>query len=356
MNYLEKLRQSAKKNNSIACMGLDPIVEAMLEKYIEYGISGFPDFLQEIFREMKDQNVNAGAFKPNQGAYLKHNKPRSRIFSGSLALSRVMDMIEEMFPGTPIILDYKRGDIAKTSKNYAEEGFEAWKADAVTISPYMGTDSVMPFAEYCNNEKGKGVYILNRTSNEGAKDFQNLRAILEDPVRLAEELELRLYKYFKNGSFAIRNEKMYPDWILSPDDNFVKKGMIDTFRDTINDETMPLYMAVANKIIGWAKDKLGVGAVVGATSLDELADLARRYAFEKNIPLLIPGVGGQGGKADEVITILRDADYDLNLVRINSSSDLTHPWAKKKQPAPKDYAKVCVEELNKLNEAIGFKP
>jgi orotidine-5'-phosphate decarboxylase len=71
--------------------------------------------------------------------------------------------------------------------------------------------------------------------------------------------------------------------------------------------------------------------------------------------LLIPGVGGQGGKADEVVAKLREAGYDLSLARINSSSELTHPWAKKNEPAPEDFAKVCVEQLHKLNEQTAYK-
>ena len=67
-------------------------------------------------------------------------------------------MLRGKFPGIPVILDAKRGDIATSSTNYAREAFEAWHADCVTVSPYMGTDSVMPFAF-----ADKGVYVLNRT-------------------------------------------------------------------------------------------------------------------------------------------------------------------------------------------------
>ena len=296
MNYIQKLKQSSKETGSIACMGLDPVVEDMPEEFSRFDVFGIASYFEKIFFEMKKQVVIPGAFKANQGFYIQHD--RREDFAGSRTLDKVLHLVEEFFPGIPIILDYKRGDISKSSKNYAREGFEVWKADAVTINPYMGEDCVSPFIEYCNNE-GKGVYILNRTSNKGAKDFQNLDVIFEN-------------------------------------------------------KTMPLYMVVAYKILEWSQHKAGIGAVVGATSLYELSDLAKLYN-EKEIPLLIPGVGGQGAKADEVVAILKDIVYDLSIVRINSSSGLTHPWVNKKEKAPDDFAKVCVEALYVLNKEIDYK-
>ncbi len=353
MNFLERLRTSAEDNKSIVCMGLDPVIESMPEKHSRDSINGVPGYFREIFQEMINQRIFPGAFKPNQGFYLRHDNPMGikEDFSGSIALAKVLGMLEDLFPLTPVILDYKRGDIAKSSANYAAEGFESWRADAVTIAPYMGTDSVMPFIGYCNEVQEKGVYILNRTSNPGAQDFQGSRVIPGD-IEIENIIEERLREFFRR-SRAVPDEKLYSEWIIASDEsNFVRQGMRESFRETINDSSMPFYMAVAEKIIKWAEDKPGVGAVVGATSLDELELLVQMYSG-KDIPLLIPGVGGQGGKADEVINVLRDAGYDLSLARINSSSGLTHPW--KNAPAPDDYAKVCVEELNKLNEAIGYK-
>ena len=296
MNFNEKLRQSAKETGSIVCMGLDPVMAYIPEIYPRAKFR-IPAFFEKIFQEMKDQDVLPGAFKPNQGFYIVHDLPRRQMFDGSIALASVMDMLEDMFPGIPVILDYKRGDIAKSSANYAAEGFEAWKADAVTVAPYMGTDSVMPFAEYCNDEQGKGVYVLNRTSNPGAVDFQRLQT--------------------GDGS---------------------------------------LNMAVAKKIRDWAEENPGIGAVVGATSPAELEELAFIYTNrDHEIPLLIPGVGGQGGKVDEVVDKLKKTNYPLELARINSSSGLSHPWAKKKQTAPDDFANVCVEKLYHLNEKIDYK-
>lgn len=286
MNYLRYLEESARIKNSIVCMGLDFSYEhlpAIFKKSKESAL-GFRPFLDDLIIEMGKRNVYPAAVKPNQGFYAIH---------GSDGLQVLDCIINDIYSwDIPIILDYKRGDIGPSSANYGKEGFDIFHADAVTISPYMGTDSVEPFLKYCLNDKG--VYILNRTSNPGAKDFQNLE--------------------LKDGRF--------------------------------------LYEAVAEKIIEWSKIYPGTGAVVGATSLEELSKLATMFA-PHNIPLLIPGVGKQGGSAKEVVAVLRAAGYPLYLARINSSSGLTHPWASKKEEAPKNYAKVCINELQKMNEEIG---
>ena len=298
MNFNQKLKDVAKETGSIACMGLDPVPAALPEGMQD--ISHVPEFLEHIFQEMTAQGVFPGAFKPNQGFYISHDQPRGTEedtedirFDGSKALCNVMGLAESYFPDIPIILDSKRGDIAKSSGNYAREGFEAWQAGAVTVHGYMGSDSVGPFAEFC--DQGKGVYVLCRTSNPGAADFQNLQT----------------------------------------------------------DDGTSFYIHVARKIAEWAQASPGVGAVVGATAPDELSTIVTELTG-KDVPLLIPGVGGQGGSAEDVMNRLRDGGYDIGIVRINSSSGLTHPWAKKKEAAPTDYAKVCVAKLKELNGQIGY--
>jgi orotidine-5'-phosphate decarboxylase len=84
-------------------------------------------------------------------------------------------MVHSLFPHIPIIFDSKRGDIATSSANYAHEAFDAWQADSVTVSPYMGSDSVLPFVE--GSHAHKGIYVLNRTSNPGGKDLQQLMVL-----------------------------------------------------------------------------------------------------------------------------------------------------------------------------------
>lgn len=305
-SYPKQLETSARETNSIVCMGLD-----LVRKTFGFGLwnttHNFYLFAEKIFEEMEKRKISCGAFKPNQGFYAVEGK------SGYDDLGKIIQHLYSRFWKVPIILDYKRGDIGPSSENYAQEGFHFHGGiTAVTIHGYMGFDSVEPFLK-CTKliteediQKGddhirelifnKGVYILNRTSNKGAADFQTLE--------------------LKDGRF--------------------------------------LYEAVADKIIEWSKTYPGTGAVVGATSLEELSRLAKRYA-PHNIPLLIPGVGKQGGSAKEVAQVLREAGYPLYLARINSSSGITHPWASKVEHGylPKDYAEISVNEIQKLNEEIG---
>ncbi len=286
MSYLDKLRKTAEKTGNVVCMGLDPVINH-LPAQPGYQIDEIiPTFFEALFKEMSDRLLEPAAFKPNQGYYLIHDIPLKSDFSGSKALAKTIKLCQNYFPHIPIIMDYKRGDIATSSANYANEGFERWAADAVTISPYMGSDSVIPFLDY--SKKEQGTYILNRTSNKGGKDFQNL--LMQDG------------------------------------------------------ET--LYKTVGKKIVEWSKDYPGTGAVVGATNLDELKDLATMFASAE-VPMLIPGVGSQGGSGCEVMAALKESGYDVKLARINSSSGITHPW-KKAGHIPENWAQVSADALEAL--------
>jgi len=293
--YSEKLRGSAADNGSIACMGIDPVLEALPLPELSPRRRVLL-FFEPIFQKMKSEAVLPGAFKPNLGFFHCLDRPFNGSFEGSEALLDILQLLRENFPGTPVILDMKRGDIARSSGNYAEEAFTSWQGDAVTISPYMGGDSAGPFIDLAAS-CGAGVYILNRTSNPGAAELQNLK--LEDG--------------------------------------------------------RPLYFHVADRIAAWgaAAPTGTAGAVVGATSLRELGELAAFYARLK-APLLIPGVGGQGGSASETVRVLRESGYPLELARINSSSGLTHPWQKKGEPVPADWASLVVEKLRSLNSELNY--
>lgn len=287
MTYSEKLIASASQVGNVTCMGLDPQLE-VLPFQGDDARTVLNQFFQVLFRRMALTGLIPSAFKPNIGYYQALDSPRDEDFSGSLALADVMDMVENFFPGIPIILDSKRGDIARSSLNYANEAFTAWGSDAVTVAPYMGSDSVRPFIDHTPREKG--VYILNRTSNPGGKDLQNL--------------EVR-----------------------------------------VGDSFIPLYQEVARQIISYNNGTGSVGAVVGATNMAELKDIAALFA-KHSVPLLIPGVGSQGGSAVEVMGALREVGYPVKLARINSSSALTHPW--KKGEAPEDWLEMCEASLRKL--------
>ncbi len=302
MNYLELLKITTQIYKSIICFGLDPVISTLHKKFISGGIKGFYDMLEELFDYMASQKVAPGAFKPNLGFYSKHGKAKDLNFEGLIVLAKIFDLIELYFPGMITILDFKKADILKSSENYMLEGFEFWDADAVTIPPYMGSDSMLPFCNVPDKaSENRGVYVLNLTSNEGKNDFEMLGTT--------------------DGSLV--------------------------------------YMRVADWIRKNAKNHIGLGAVVGATWLTQLEQIAYDYTQGGvEIPLLIPGigkksVGGQGGDAKEVYEALKNAGYDVNLARLNLSSGLTHPWGEK-QPAPDDWKEIITDNLFEYNRITGM--
>ena len=294
--FLTQLRQSAKDSGSIICFGLDPVLEALPEGF--KGIQGYVSFMGMVFSEMIENKLSPGMFKPNLAWWQEFDFPFERNYAGSEALVEMIEMIHGLFPDIPICIDFKKGDIGTSSTKWAIYGFEKWHADAVTVHSYMGSDSVGPFTNYCNNQKNQGAYLLVKTTNKGASD-----------------LEL---KKMADGRFV--------------------------------------YEQVAENVINWAKGKPGVGAVTAGNSPEELMVLGKKFAG-KDIPLLIPGVGkSQGGDAGEVATILRESGYELALARINLSSGLTHPWYTPGQPNPSKEACtiIIVETLRILNEKVGY--
>ena len=290
ISYIEMLRTSARRVGNCTCMGLDPIIEVLPESQKDIR-SRLTSFFESLFKAMISRGLRPAAFKPNIGYYAVLDRPREHVFDGSLALADIFDMLRALFPNIPVILDSKRGDIARSSENYAKEAFDCWNADAITISPFMGSDSVGPF-EKANDGK-RGVYVLTRTSNPGARDVQGLPTV--DPV----------------------DEK----------------------------DIYPLHKAVAILVSSCANDRPGTGAVVGATSIRELGEIAAWFS-QKEIPMLIPGVGAQGATAPITMEVLQTAGYELPLARINSSSALTHPW--KTGPAPSDHIDRCLHNIDRM--------
>ncbi|MFA4908009.1 MAG: orotidine-5'-phosphate decarboxylase [archaeon] len=283
MNYSEFLLQTAEANKSIACLGLDPVLEKIPAKgnSVEEKIT---NFYSEIINACVSSGVLPGACKPNYAFYAQYG------WDGLRALRNVCALVKENV--FPLILDAKRGDIGKTSDAYAKEVFEFWGVDAVTVAPYMGADSVLPFIKW-SEKYGKGVYVLNRTSNEGAKELQNL---------------------------DVKGE--------------------------------PLYIVVSRKITEWGKNASGnVGAVVGATNISELQRIHDFFSGQSfSAPYLIPGVGGQGGSAKEVFSVLSKKG-NAGIHRINSSSAINYAYEKNNDS---DYAGAAVNALKELNNEIGF--
>ncbi|MCU0846410.1 MAG: orotidine-5'-phosphate decarboxylase [Spirochaetes bacterium] len=277
MNYIELLKKSSEKFSSIVCMGMDPVVEDIPES----GTTGqkIYSFYEAILDRMTKRQVYPGAVKPNYAFYAQYG------LEGIDALSKLISIYKS--EGIPVILDVKRGDIGTTAKAYSKEAYEFFKADSVTLSPYMGYDSISPFLDAYPD---RGCYILTKTSNKSSSDIQDVMTGGE-----------------------------------------------------------PLYIHVAKKILDWHKP--GIGSVVGATFPDQLLKISGIFhSSGREVPLLIPGVGSQGGSVEETVRILK-THGDIRIHRINSSSAINYAY--KKLP-DMHYADAAVEALRELNGQIGL--
>lgn len=291
VTWVDKLRAEAERTGSIVCMGIDPELKPA-KKTMPDNVA-VREFYFQILNEIKRTGTRVAAVKPNIGFFEgldEHDPLRGLGF-----LRAIRDDYHNA--GIPLILDAKRGDIGKIAERYAHSVFNLWHADATTVAPYMGSDSITPFTVYCAPEKGgKGVYVLCRTSNESAGEVQD----------------------FGDGHDS-------------------------------------LFARVARLIAGnWFVS--GIGAVIGATYPAELEDIAGVFKESgKDIPLLIPGVGRQGGSAAEVADVLRHVGYDLRICRINSSSGIAEAWKKETggEGQPIDYAGAAVRAIEQLNKEIG---
>lgn len=153
MSFMQQLRTRWAQAESLLCVGLDPEPERL-----PAGVGVF-----EFCRAIVDATADAVcAFKPQIAHFAAHGEED--------ALRRLIEHVHRAHPGVPVILDSKRGDIGSTARNYSIEAFDRFGADAVTVNPYLGRDSVQPFLERAD----KGVVVLCRTSNPGSGEFQDL--------------------------------------------------------------------------------------------------------------------------------------------------------------------------------------
>ncbi|MBO9496883.1 orotidine-5'-phosphate decarboxylase [Thalassotalea sp. G20_0] len=158
MGFLDRVQAAMEKNNTLLCVGLDPSPER------------FPAAIQAMDKPILAFNkaiIDATAdlvccYKPQAAYYHAHGAEDQ--------LAMTIDYIRTQYPAIPVILDAKRGDIGSTASQYAIEAFERYQADAVTVNPYMGIDTIEPFSSYAD----KGTVVLCRTSNPGAAAIQNL--------------------------------------------------------------------------------------------------------------------------------------------------------------------------------------
>jgi len=242
MKFTDQLRRAERRNDSLLCVGLDPD-PAKFPGAWKGDAARIFDFCAAIVDATKDLVI---AFKP-QIAYFAGQRAEDQ-------LERLMAHIKRVAPEVPVILDAKRGDIGPTAEQYAREAFERYQADAVTLSPFMGFDSLEPWLRYGD----KGLILLCRTSNPGGSDLQ------------AQPLA--------NGSGG---ELVYERVARLAQGDWNRSGQL--------------------------------GLVVGATFPGEIA---RVRELAPTLPLLIPGVGAQGG--DAAATVRAGWRADASIV-VNSS-------------------------------------
>ncbi len=270
MSFIDKLLAISRRNKSLLCVGLDPDPALMPQV-------NMLEFLKAIVDATKDFVC---AYKPNFAFYETHG------LEGTSILEQIIKYIPD---DIPVIGDAKRGDIGNTARAYASAVLDRFGCDAVTISPYLGFDSVEPFL----NHKDKGIFILCRTSNKGAHDFQ----------------------------------------------------------DIVDSYGKPLYVKVAEKALEW-NTQGNIGLVVGATYPEELEQIRKLCP---DMPLLIPGIGAQGG--DLELAIKNGIDARGEKAVINVSRQVLYASSEKDfARAAGEKAREICREINDVLDRIKQKP
>jgi orotidine-5'-phosphate decarboxylase len=241
--FNQQLQSAWASQGSMLCVGFDPD-----PKRLPAFLQGKPEGIYEFCREIADATADlVCAFKP-QFAYFASQRAEAQ-------LEKLIRHLKDKYPHIPVILDSKRGDIGSTADHYALEAFDRYGADAVTVNPYMGFDTIEPYLKHV----GKGVIVLCRTSNPGGSDLQFL--------------------------------------------NIAPNGE-------------PLYLHVAKLAAQQWNQSGQISLVVGATFPEEIAKVR---AIVGEMPLLIPGIGAQGGDIDATVSAGKIVGKPGTGMMINSS-------------------------------------
>jgi len=241
--FNQQLQSAWASQGSMLCVGFDPD-----PKRLPPSLQGKPEVIYEFCREIADATADlVCAFKP-QFAYFASQRAEAQ-------LEKLIQHLKDNYPHIPVILDSKRGDIGSTADHYALEAFDRYGADAVTVNPYMGFDTIEPYLKHA----GKGVIVLCRTSNPGGSDLQFLNVA-------------------PNGE--------------------------------------PLYLHVAKLAAQQWNQSGQISLVVGATFPEEIAKVR---AIVGEMPLLIPGIGAQGGDIDTTVSAGKVSGKPGTGMIINSS-------------------------------------
>lgn len=279
MTNMDKLYESVAKNGPV-CVGLDTEISYLPETDTALtageNILAFNKALIEATKEV------AGCYKVQIAYYESQGLDGLRAYAETLKAVRAT--------GLPVIADIKRGDIAKTAEMYAKAHFTGdFEADIVTLAPYMGLDSISPYLPYCK-EQGKGLFVLCRTSNPGAKDFE--------------------YQRLEDGRHVY---------------DLVGDSMTELGKDYLGES-------------GYSS----IGLVIGGTHTEEATQIRAAY---RNTFFLIPGYGAQGGKAADIARYLNKGNGGV----VNSSRGIL--LAYKKQPGVR-FDEAAYRECLRMREDI----
>jgi orotidine-5'-phosphate decarboxylase len=195
LSFSDKLNKSIDANNSLLCVGLDPVLESLPE-HIKNNQEAFFDFNKAIIDATFDLVCS---FKPNSAFYEALGP------DGLEQLRKTVKYINTHYPNIPVILDAKRADIGSTNKGYGWYAFDYLGADAITLHPYLGGEALQPFLQMPD----KGMIILCRTSNPGAAEFQDL---ISDGMPLYEHVaKTVVQKWNANKNCLLVVGATYPD-------------------------------------------------------------------------------------------------------------------------------------------------
>lgn len=275
MTFSDILESRIELCKNPICFGLDPVL-SLIPAEANEPEDKIRKFYFDILEEFLRRNIVPAVVKPNSAYYECVSVGAMQVLAEIIATYRK--------EGMPVILDAKRGDIGKSSEAYSKAAFDIYGANAVTVSPWMGSDSVKPFLR-----EEQGIYILLRTSNKGAEDFQ-----------------AHIYK-------------------------------------TVAEKILEWDNGSVGAVVG----------ATNTHELAEIANFfsSKKKEIPFLIPgVSIPGVpGGQGGDAKEVIAALREGGFKRSIHVLNSSSGLSYAWQASGKPSY--YAKACADALERLAEA-----
>ena len=241
MNEFWQNVEERQDNVGLVCVGLDPVWDRIPQCVMTlYG--NRHDVMLNFLEQIVDATADiACAYKPNRAFFAKYGH------DGLGVLQRIIKFIHDGYPGIPVILDAKEGDIGPTNEGYAEEAFDLLKADAITLNPYLGQEAYRPFLA----RRNKGLIFLCRTSNPGSDELQCLTVM------------------HQRGEEGICYE--------------------------------PLYQVVARNIAERWNEHGNCALVAGATNPQDVG--AIRQIIGNDMYLLVPGFGKQGGSVEETVPL-----------------------------------------------------